>query len=455
MTESVQVDHAHQQQMQAAFFTQLPQRWQVHPDPAAPYPMIVGLETEYLLIDADGRLIDEATRDQILAALPHSSSELGTSSIETHTDPVPIAGAAHSLLQEATKIERHAVQAAKQFGARLVRIGAYPGAFSDLYVTQNSPRYQNLMDVSHAMHRVNGELPRVQVGAVTLPELRCETMCGCQSTHLNIQMTNLPRTLHILNKAYELVPYLLALSAHAALLDTTPTGYTEVRSLLWKPLFTFPHFDATHGVNTQRVGLPPAYYPDWDTYWQDVGEKFYSEPDPAHAFAANMKNFWRTVRIKPCPSDIHSCLLEIRSFSPQPTLPEDVALALLLTGLLHDPAWLDRPLLDIGLVGQNLDAASRDGLYAPLAWHTEDGAVVARPATEIAAELLDLGETFWAARAVPEVELLELLRQRLHHPPASPARKSLHLYEQQLAAGHTRAAAAQSVLQAYAVEYAD
>ncbi len=455
MTESVQVDRAHQQQMLAAFFTQLQQRWQPHPDPAAGYPMVVGVETEYLLIDADGQLLAEDIRDQILAVLPHSSSELGTSSIETHTAPVPIAGAAHSLLQEATQIERHAVQAARQFGARLVRIGTYPGPLSDLRVTQNSPRYQNLMDISHAMHRINGKLPRIQVGAVTLPELRCETMCGCQSTHLNIQMPNLPRTLHTLNKAYELVPYLLALSAHAALLDMTPSGYTEVRSLLWKPLFSFPHFDALHGVNTQRVSLPPAYYPDWETYWQDVGEKFYSEPDPAHAFAANMKNFWRTARIKPCPNDVYSCLLEIRSFSPQPTLREDVALALLLTGLLHDPAWLDRPLLALDRVEQNLYAASRDGLYATLAWNDATGTIVDRPATEIAAELLAMGTAFWAARAVPEVALLELLRQRLADPPASPARKSLHLYEQQLAAGHTRAAAAQHVLQAYVVEYAD
>ncbi len=455
MSLTTQVDQAHQQQMRRGFFEQLQQRWQPASDPHTPYPMIVGLETEYLLIDAAGNLLDEATRNQILQILPHSTAELGASSIETHTEPVPIAGSPHSLRHEAERVERETVHVAQQFGAQLVRIGTYPGAFADLHVTQEPARYQNLLDVSHAMHRIEGVLPPVQIGSVTLPELRCETMCGCQSTHLNIQVPNLPRTIHMLNKAFELVPYLIALTAHSALLDATPTGYKEVRSMIWEPLFTFPHFDASHGVDTQRVGFPRTYYPDWDSYWQDVAGKFFNETDPAKAFASNMKNFWRMVRLKPCPNAPTYSLLEIRAFSPQPTLAEDMALAVLLTGLLHDPIWLERPLLPIELATKNLHAASMDGLYATLAWQTASGTPEYRPASELAAWLLHQGEAYWCERAPSEASLLDLLRHRLHSEPASPGRKSQHLYDQQLAAGNTRQAAAQHVLQAYVVRYDD
>lgn len=455
MPLTIQVDQLHQQQMRAAFFVQLQQRWQPAPNRTMPYPMIVGLETEYLIVDAAGNLISEATRNQILQALHHSSAELGAGSIETHTDPVPIAGTPHSLRHEAARIEREAVRVAAQFGARLVRIGTYPGAFADLRVTQEPPRYQNLMDVSHDMHRIDGVLPRVQIGHVTLPELRCETMCGCQSTHLNIQVPNLPRTIHMLNKAFELVPYLVALTAHSALLDAAPTGYKEVRSMIWEPLFTFPHFDASHGVDTRRVGFPHAYYADWDAYWQDVAGKFFNETDLDSAFASNMKNFWRIARIKPCPGDPHHSLLEIRAFSPQPTRDEDIALSLLLTGLLHDPAWLDRPLLPLELVQQNLHAASVDGLHATLAWQTASGTPTARPAPELAAWLLQQGEAFWCERGVEEVALLKLLHHRLHSEQASPGRASQHLYDQQVAAGNSRTAAAHHVLQTYVVRADD
>ncbi|NJO06307.1 MAG: hypothetical protein HC876_12715 [Chloroflexaceae bacterium] len=383
MAYEIIVDKAHQRQMTEAFFEQLHER--CRPNGHTALPMVVGLESEYMLIDEQGQLIDEVLRNQILAELPDGSAELGACSIETHTEPIVIAGGDYNLLHEARRVEQQANRVAAQHGTRLVRIGTYPGSFADLRVTQEPPRYQNLLDISHRMLAIDGVLSPVQVGAVTLPTLRCETMCGCQSIHLNVQIPAGGMAIQMLNKAIELVPYLVALGAHSALLNALPTGMDETRSAIWEPLFTFPEFDARYGFNNNRVGFPAQYYTDWDDYWQDVGSKFFIEQHTEKAFESNMKTFWRTVRLKPCPGRVNDCLLELRAFSPQPTTEEDVALFLVCTGLLHDLAWLEQPLLPMHLVEENQWRASTYGLDTALYARDDNGTVVQRPAPRLQA----------------------------------------------------------------------
>lgn len=451
MAYNINTNLAHQQAMREAFQQQLWERCRPDGAPDRQPTLVVGLESEYILIDDQHRLASEATRNQILAVLPDSSAELGACSIETHTDPVMIAGADYGLLQETQRVEQRAVAVAAEYGARMVRIGTYPGPFRDLRVTQQPPRYQNLLDISHAMHQVNGHLSPVQVGNVQLPRMRCETMCGCQSIHLNMQIPAGEQAIHLLNRSMELVPYLVALGAHSALLNAQPSGFQEIRTLLWEPLFTFPAFDARYGVDTQRVDFPPTYYHSWEAYWEDVANKLFKEESPDKAFESNMKTFWRTVRLKPCPGKIHDCLLEIRALSPQPTAQEDVALFLVFTGLLLNPQWQQRPLLPLELVKQNQITASRYGLSAQLYILDDDGVPMRQPARSIAHNLLNAARSFWQERAPLDAPVLDVLRRRLEPEGDTPARLSVRQFKQAIRAGHSPEAAAHAVLMNYVI----
>lgn len=441
------VDKAHQQTMRAAFYQQLHERCRPDDNPERRPPMVIGLETEYLIVDATGMLVREAVRNDILASLAHSSPELGVSTLETHTNPITLADAGQHVLDELQRVEHETLAATRQVGCRLVRIGAYPGPFSHLTVTQQPRRYQLLMDVCHAMH---GDVPPIQVGELTLPHHRCYVMSGCQSIHLNMQLPAGQLAIQLLNKMIELVPPLIALGAHAPIMNCQPSGLLEYRTALWEPLFSFPNIDAAFDVDTCRTGLPPAYYTDWDDYWHDVGDKLFLGQESERAFESNVKNFWRTVRLKPCPGHVHDCLLELRALSTQPTLGEDAAFYMLIAGLLHDREWVARPLLPIELVQSNLTAASKDALRSHLYVITQAGVITQEPATEVARRLLDEATTIWRG-ASPATDLVNLLRPRLEPHGGSPARASLRQFEQAVQAGYTREEAAQDVLMTYVV----
>jgi gamma-glutamylcysteine synthetase len=247
------------------------------------------------------------------------------------------------------------------------------------------------------------------------------------------------------------MPSVVALGAHSSIMNCQPSGFKEFRLPIWEPLFTFPNVDAAFGIDTQRTGLPTRYYTDWDDYWQDVAHKLFLTNDINRAFESNMKQFWRTVRLKPCPGSVRDCLLEIRALSTQPTLEEDAAFYMLLCGLLHDPDWLSRPLLPMEQVSQNFDAASKHGLATQLYTHDAGGAVVLQPAATVAAELIDEASRIWRSTSLEAADLVELLRQRLRPREESPAQSSLHLYEQAVQAGQTQEEAAHRVLMAYVV----
>jgi gamma-glutamyl:cysteine ligase YbdK (ATP-grasp superfamily) len=446
------VDKARQQEMEEAFARQLHERCRpAPPDGGRLLPVMVGIETEYLVVDEHDRLISEARRNRVLEELDHSSPELGVSTLETHTDPVPPIGddGTCSLLHEMQRIEQQTIAAAERQGCALVRMGAYPGAFAKLAVTQQPDRYQRLMDISHELHGVESEpAPRIQIGTIELPRERCTIMSGCQSIHINMQVTAGEQAITLLNRSIELVPYLLALSANSPLMNCQPSGYKEFRVPLWEPLFTFPHIDAAYGVNTRRTGFPDYYYRGWDDYWRDVGRKLYMTHDPEEAFDSNVKQFWRTVRLKPCPGTPTDCLLEVRAFSTQPTLAEDAALYLLLVALLRHSLDNPRPLLPIAYTKVNFDQASRHGLDALLYVSDSAGNLMQRPAAAIAAELVTQAIETWRNVSPKAADLMDLLYQRTTAEGMTPAAASLRHFEDAIQAGRAPAEAAHRVLAA-------
>jgi gamma-glutamyl:cysteine ligase YbdK (ATP-grasp superfamily) len=358
------------------------------------------------------------------------------------------------MLQEMRKIEHETIAAARDEDSRLVRIGAYPGSFHDLAVTQQPYRYQYLMDISHYLHDIrygrHDQATPISVGDITLPIKRCDVMSGCQSVHINIQMPAGELAVRLLNKAIEMTPYLVALGAHSPLMNCQHSGYMEYRMPLWEPLFTFPNIDTKYGVNTRRTGLPDYYYRSWDDYWRDVGRKLYLTHETERALETNMKVFWRTVRLKPCPGREHDCLLELRALSTQPTLEEDAAFYLLFSGLIHEPAWYERPLLPLEYVKVNFDLVSIYGLDTEL--YVQEGSTIARrPARAILKALLDEALALWRSHSPESADLVALLYKRLRPETGSPAHQSVRLFDEAMQQGHTPAAAAQQVLLAYVI----
>jgi gamma-glutamyl:cysteine ligase YbdK (ATP-grasp superfamily) len=290
----------------------------------------------------------------------------------------------------------------------------------------------------------------VQFGEITLPMERCNIMSGCQSIHINIQLPAGELAVRLLNKAIEVTPYLVALGAHSPLVDCRSAGYQEFRVPIWEPLFTFPNIDAQYGVNTRRTGFPDQYYRDWDDYWLDVSNKLYFSHDVERAFEINMKQFWRTVRLKPCPGKEHDCLLELRALSTQPTLQEDAAFYLLLGGLLHDSSWNSRPLLPIDMVKKNLELASRHGLDTKL-YVLDSRGINQKSAAAIARDLLDEAVPIWKRTSSEAADIVGLLYDRVSPRTQTPASTSLHMFEHETQAGRSAAEAAQQVFLSYVI----
>lgn len=273
--------------MRAAFYHQLQTLCQ--PVAASPQPDValsVGLETEYLLIDAQGQLITEQQRNALLEHLPDASAELGCSMLETHTRPVPIVDSHGGLLTEAQQVERHARSVATAQGYRLVRLGTYPGCLDDICISRYPDRYRLLLET--CMFLRHPDRP-VQAGNITLPDDPAIVMGASLATHLNIQLPAGPTAITWLNRSIELMPYLVALAVNSPLLECRDSGYHEIRTPLWKAIFDFAYAEATLGVPATRVGIRPAYYRDWQDYWSDVGDKLFLLGQPEQALAINMK----------------------------------------------------------------------------------------------------------------------------------------------------------------------
>lgn len=429
--------------MSDAFRYQLLKRMECSDDSELQSPLMVGVETEYLVVDQHGNLAEGTVRDQIVRELPGSSVELGASVLETHTAPVPICGTQRNLLQEALQTEAKAVQVAQRFGYCLVRLGSYPGSFRNIATSRSPDRYQRQIDLLHSLYP---EGSRRKAGFLTLPLQPCGIMGGCQSTQLNIQVPTGQVAIDLLNKTFELTPYLIAISTNSSIMDGSFTGFQEFRIPLWKALYSFPHIDLSFGISTDRVGLPRRYYESWSDYWDDVGEKLFMTDQPEEAFDANVKMFWRIARLKPCPELTTDCLLEARAFSVQPSVVEDVALHYLLCALLEDAASRPSPLLPIHMVEYNLQQASKYGLDARLYARAGGGSIIKMPARLVISGLLDQAISTQREKSREAVELISALRGRLSPFIGTPAVRNLQLYHRQLRSGLTVEEATRCVL---------
>jgi gamma-glutamyl:cysteine ligase YbdK (ATP-grasp superfamily) len=408
---------------------------------------MVGVENEYLLVTADGSLATEEVRDAVLNGCRdiQTSRELGRSQMEIITCPVDVCSGYRGLYDELYMAENVLRSVAQRLGCTLVRIGSYPGASGDILYTQHDDKYRRILE---AFDDVLPKTGTTNIGDVGLNDNTTWLMGGCQATQLNIRVRSGDNAVYLLNRAIELSPSFIALSANSPFVNCRPTGYKDIRYVLWEMAYDMSGtMKSTFGVR-RRTGIPNNYHENMDAYLDDVRNQPFMICDPDHAFSHQMKMYWRIARLKPCGKNFASSLLEIRCIPIQPTLLEDIAIHMLVYGLLS--AYTRKHarrtgFLPINLVNENIYRACKGGLDAKLYCYS-DGRIVEADAKEIVSSHIEMAVEEWNQKSKETADLVQSLKGRLSSIANTPADKQLRKYNATISKGDSRSEAARILL---------
>jgi carboxylate-amine ligase len=182
------------------------------PDTASS-PLLVGVEEEFLLVDA---ATGEPT-PRIAAVMPKATALAGDQAQEElHQAQIEHATIAcdslADLRRDLVALRRKFVDAAAGEGGLVVASGTYPGHMGDdgRRITSKS-RYQ-------AMEAANSILAREQL------------ICGC---HIHVSVSSPERAIAVMNRIRAWLPCLLALSANSPFSEAEDTGFSSYRTEVW------------------------------------------------------------------------------------------------------------------------------------------------------------------------------------------------------------------------------
>jgi carboxylate-amine ligase len=176
-------------------------------------PLLVGVEEEFLLVDAEtgeptpriAEVISEATAlagDQAQEELHQAQIEHATSACDSLAD----------LRRELVDLRRKFVRAAASKGTLVVASGTYPGHMGDAgRLITTKKRYE-------AMAEANSMVAREQL------------ICGC---HIHVSVDQPEHAIAVMNRIRAWLPYLLALSANSPFWEGEDTGFDSYRAEVW------------------------------------------------------------------------------------------------------------------------------------------------------------------------------------------------------------------------------
>ncbi|MEY9212847.1 glutamate--cysteine ligase [Thermobifida halotolerans] len=277
----------------------------------------MGVEEEFLLVDAEGRLAEAAS--EILAAADPDPAELHP---ELTLAQVEAASGVHcdswSLLEELRHARRHLSRAAADRGLRLVAVGAPPLPTERPPALSPDPRYARM---------------REELG----PLLDAGGSAGC---HVHVAVPDLASALRALNHLRPWLPALLALTANSPFFSGVDTGYASWRYVRWSQ-------------------LPSACPPPFLSGEQDYTDTVDGLLDSQAALDPGML-YWDAR-----PSSRHPTL-EVRVGDVAATAEEAVLLAVLVRGLvavfLTEDADSPAPRLPPEVLRAHMWRAARDGV---------------------------------------------------------------------------------------------
>jgi glutamate---cysteine ligase / carboxylate-amine ligase len=173
-------------------------------------PPTVGVEEEFLLVDADNKpaAASRAVRDKAQARGVALQLELTSCQVETTTSA---ATTSSELYAELLGLRRVTAVAARACGTRLLAVGVPPYVPHEFPVT-DTPRYRRIAENFGMLAHEQG-------------------VCG---HHVHVAVPDRQLALHVSNWLRPWLPLLLAVSANSAIYRNANTGYASWRRILWE-----------------------------------------------------------------------------------------------------------------------------------------------------------------------------------------------------------------------------
>lgn len=332
-----------------------------------------GFEMEYTLLDGNNEQASEEQRDRIKERAPETlDSELAASVIEARTDPV-VPGSLGELEDEMREKETLTANAASREGFDLLRYGTNP--FPTVEEFERSGEEGSRYDVfaSFLDENRNDGMVTDSFGEKETFDPRDIHYSGMiASTQTNLQAEGLQDAVDKANLAYMFMPYAEALGANARIIEQKDTEISDMRIPLWEASADFRSEEEFENDDTPRAGRIDSYYgkeegQDIEDYFERL-DPIYIGPDvegaPDAVDQAVMNN-WKDVNIK-FDREGGNALVEMRPFSIQPSIREDLALSAFMIGRTAYAQEEDEDLMDIGLVNENRENAMYNGLDTEL-----------------------------------------------------------------------------------------
>lgn len=352
----------------------------------------VGFEVEYNLLDRENEQASEETRDRIKNQEDFLESELAASVVEARTNPVSEPTSMEELKRELVQKEERTAELAAEEGFDLLRYGTNPFPTVDEFERSGGEdtRYElfaNFLDgvrndgMVHDRFGINESLdPR---------DIHYSGMIA--STQTNLQAQSLDDAVDKANFGYMFAPFAEALGANARIMEQKDTGISDVRMPVWEDSADFRE-DGEFGGEAPRAGKMDSYIGkenghNIEDYFERL-DPIYVAADPDSALDQAIDNNWKDINIKFTED---AALVELRPFSIQPSLREDLALSAFMMGRIayaqdkeiHGPRGED--LLDIEKVNRNRYTAMHNGLDEKL----YDSSGNQREATEVIQDELE------------------------------------------------------------------
>lgn len=331
-----------------------------------------GFEVEYTLLDSDNNQASEQVRDRIKEKHDFLDSELAASVIEARTDPVSEPDSLREFEEELQDREQRTAELAAEEGFDLLRYGTNPFPILDEFERSGDEdsRYEmfaNFLDESR-----NDEMVHDIFGIGESFDSRDIHYSGMiASTQTNLQAQSLDDAVDKANFAYMFAPFAEAVGANARIMEQKETGISDLRMPVWEKSADIRE-DDEFGSESPRAGKIDSYIgkeegQDIEDYFERL-DPIYVAPDVEEAPDAidqAVMNNWKDVNIK---FNDDAALVELRPFSIQPTVQEDLAISAFMMGRIayaqneeiHGSGGED--LLDIEKVNRNRYTAMHNGL---------------------------------------------------------------------------------------------
>jgi hypothetical protein len=213
------------------------------------------------------------------------------------------------------------------------------------------PNYQNI-NRRKTVDTMFGKNHNIDIGDAAIISL-------FQAFQVNVEAKDLDHALRMLNWSLMLSPMFMALTANSSWIDCKNTGYHDVRSKVWEISHdTRTKEEYEQGLHS-RMGLPENYFQDLQSYFARMERFPFILDNPEAALQVGVGLCWLDARLKIIND---SAVVELRSMATQPSITDEIGLALLYSGILAYAEFMQMPLIQFSHVIHNRESSSEHGL---------------------------------------------------------------------------------------------